>query len=257
MTVRLLIPKTQVRIVGVAALVVAVGAGAGVAAPGPRGTSEPLIGVVAVVPHNATATFEEHPEAALAVAGASIEPPQAPQALDPQQGEQGPDEQSQEQQSESTQVQTPPPGQTDDPLLTDAERQAMALVEQIVREEEGILMGTGFDYRAGGRRDPFRSLIPTGSILAPTTRPFGLTGFLISEVDLKAVALAQGRYHAMVIGPNRRAYFLEVGTQLYDGHVVEIQPNEVRFEQQVPDITGARRTRQVTKRLNTIVSGGG
>ena len=61
----------------------------------------------------------------------------------------------------------------------------------------------------------------------------------------------------MVLAPNRRAYFLEVGTQLYDGHVVEIQANEVLFEQQVPDITGARRTRQVSKRLRTTDSGGG
>ena len=64
MTIRLRIPKTQVRIVSVVALVVAVGAGAGVAAPGPRGTSEPSIGVVAVVPHNAIVTSEQHPEAA-------------------------------------------------------------------------------------------------------------------------------------------------------------------------------------------------
>ena len=256
MTVRLLIPKTQVRIVGVAALVVALGAGAGVAAQGPRGTSEPLIGVVAVVPHDAIVTSEQHPEAALAEAGAPIELPQPPQGPDPQQGEQGEDEQSQEQQAEA-EVQAPPAGQTDDPMLTDAEREAMALVEQIIREEEGVLMGTGFDYNPGGRRDPFRSLIPTGSLLAPTTRPFGLIGFLISEVDLNAIALAQGRYHAMVLGPNRRAYFLEVGTELYDGHVVEIQANEVLFEQQVPDLTGARRTRQVTKFLKTTVPGGG
>lgn len=266
MTIRLRIPKTQVRIVGVAAVVVAVGAGAGVAAPGPRGTSVPSTGVVAVVPHDATPTFEQHPEAALAAAGPSVELPQAPQGPDPQQGEQqgqgqqSQDEPSQEQQAEATQGQAPPTEQTGDLMLTAAEREAMALVEQIIREEEGVLMGTGFDYNSGGRRDPFRSLIPSSSLLAPTSRPFGLTGFLISEVDLKAIAMAQGRYHAMVIGPNRRAYFLQVGTQLYDGHVVEIQPNEVLFEQQVPDvtgITGARRTRQVSKRLRTTNSGGG
>lgn len=259
MTVRLRFPKTQVRIVGVAALVVALGAGAGIAAPWARGTSVPSSAVVAVVPHDATATVEQHPEAALATAGAFIELPQASQDPDLQQGEQDPGEQSQGQQSEPAQAQDAavPQRQTDDPMLTAAEREAIALVEQIISEEEGVLMGTGFDYDPGGRRDPFLSLMPTGSIAAPTTRPFGLRGFLISEVDLRAIASAQGRFQAMVIGPNRRAYFLEVGTELYDGHVVDIQPNEVLFEQQVPDITGARRTRQVSKRLRTTVSGGG
>ncbi len=257
------------RILGAAALVVAVGAGASVAAPGPRGTSDPSIGVVAVVPHDATgtveqphdvaATVEQHPEAALAVPGPSIELPEAPQGPDPQQGEQDPGEQSQEQQAEAAQVQAPPVGQTEDPSLTPAERGSMALVEQIIRDEEGVLMGTGFDYNAGGRRDPFRSLVPTASILAPGSRPFGLGGFLISEVDLKAIALAQGTYRAMVIGPNRRAYFLKVGSELFDGHVVEIQANEVLFEQRLamPDLTGARRIRGVTKRLRTTGSGGG
>lgn len=141
-------------------------------------------------------------------------------------------------------------------LLTPAELEALALVEQMIRDREGVLMGTDFSYDRAGRRDPFMSLVPNASLVGSTVRPRGLPGFMISEVDLKAIALAQGRYHAMVLGPNRRAYFLVVGAQLFDGHVMEIRPDEVVFEQVVADLTGARRTRQVTKRLRTTDGGG-
>jgi len=170
------------------------------------------------------------------------------------QGEQG----QAAQQTEPPQQQAPPPATTGvgETTLTPQEREALELVEQLIREQEGVLMGTGFDYDSGGRRDPFRSLVPDNTIRAPTVRPFGLPGFLISEVELKAIATSQGRWHAMVVGPNRRAYFLDVGTELFDGHVMDIRPGEVVFSQIVPDLTGARRTREVTKRLRTTDGGG-
>ena len=141
-------------------------------------------------------------------------------------------------------------------LLTPEEREALALVEQLIRDQEGVLMGTGFDYAERGRRDPFRSLIAVVSVVDPGgTRPPGLPGFLIGEVDLTAIAQVQGRWHAMVSAPDQRSYFLEVGTELWDGHVVSIGPGEVIFEQIVPDMTGARRTRQVTKNLRTTDGG--
>ncbi len=162
------------------------------------------------------------------------------------------------QQTEPPQQQAPPAATTGvgETTLTPQEREALELVEQLIRDQEGVLMGTGFDYNSGGRRDPFKSLVPDNTIRAPTVRPFGLPGFLISEVELKAIATSQGRWHAMVVGPNRRAYFLDVGTELFDGHVMDIRPGEVVFSQIVPDLTGARRTREVTKRLRTTDGGG-
>ncbi len=154
--------------------------------------------------------------------------------------------------------QTPPPAAAQQELLTPEERAALALVEQIIRDQEGVLMGTGFSYNTAGRRDPFVSLLRgVGTTEDGVECPAGrLEGFLISEIVLKAIATAQGRMHAMVTGPNQRAYFLEVGTQLCDGHVSEITPNEVLFEQLVQDMTGARRSREVTKQLTTDSGGG-
>lgn len=131
---------------------------------------------------------------------------------------------------------------------TEQEREALELIQRILREEEGVLMGRDFAYDPSGRRDPFLSLLVTGPPLN-MIRPPGLPGFLISEVELKGVAQFQGRWAALLIGPDQKSYFGEVGTEFFDGHIVNIDTERVVFEQQVPDLTGARRIRQVEKRL--------
>ena len=137
--------------------------------------------------------------------------------------------------------------------ITAAEAEAVRLVEQILREEEGVLMGQDLSYDPSGRRDPFRSLLDMATSQLPVTgaRPHGLAGFLINEIELKAIAQAQGRFRVMLIGPDQRAYFGEVGSELLDGHIVEIRPSEVQFEQVLQDLMGARRTRQVVKTLRS------
>jgi hypothetical protein len=163
----------------------------------------------------------------------------------------GQQEQTQQQTEEGTVLVQPPAGPPVE--ITAEEAEAVQLVEQILREEEGVLMGQDLSYDPAGRRDPFRSLLATATtqLSAPATRPHGLAGFLINEIELKAIAQAQGRYRVMLIGPDQRAYFGEVGSQLFDGHIVEIRPGEVQFEQVIPDLMGARRTRQVTKTLRS------
>lgn len=268
MAIVLRLPKRPVRVAVAGLAVVALGAGVAaqtnsLAAPVP--VTQMLDG--AVLPHDisvaadfdrAPQTRARHPEEELLAAPeptpqvTQAEPGQAPQG---QQGEQG--EGQQGEQGEGQQGEPPSTAAASgQDLLTPAEREALALVEQIIRDREGALMGTNSGYDSGGRRDPFMSLVPNDAVSAPTVRPFGLPGFLIGEVALKAVASARGRWHAMVLGPNQRAYFLVVGTQLFDGHVVEIRPGEVIFEQVVADLTGARRTRPVTKRLRTTAGGG-
>ncbi len=181
----------------------------------------------------------------------------------PQQtGPQDPSQQGEPQQGDpAQQAAVVPPPAVPQELLTPEERAALALVEQIIRDQEGVLMGTGFSYERSGRRDPFQSLLairgPDDVDFPPGTCPPGrLEGFRISEVVLKAIASAQGRRHAMITGPNQRAYFLEVGSELCDGHVSEITPTQVFFEQVVLDMSGAQRYREVTKQLTTDSGGG-
>lgn len=136
-------------------------------------------------------------------------------------------------------------------MMTDAEEEALRLVEEILEEQQMILAGQNFVYRSEGRRDPFRNILSLRrrELVAPTERPPGLAGFLISEVDVTATALAQGRWHALLIGLDRRSYPATVGTELYDGRIVEIGLNEVVFEQEVEDLLGARSRRRVVKKL--------
>ena len=135
--------------------------------------------------------------------------------------------------------------------MTDDEQQALRLIEEILAEQQMLLSGQNFVYHAGGRRDPFRSLLllRQRELIAPTQRPQGLAGFMLGEVSISALAEFQGRWHAMLIGLDRRTYFAEVGTQLYDGRIVAINDQEIVFEQEVEDLMGARSKREVVKRL--------
>ena len=135
--------------------------------------------------------------------------------------------------------------------MTNDEEQAVRLIERILAEQQMILSGQNFVYNAGGRRDPFRSLLllRQRELSAPTLRPPGLAGFMLGEIGISALAEFQGRWHAMLIGLDRRTYFAEVGTELYDGRIVTINEHEIVFEQEVEDLLGARSKRQVIKRL--------
>lgn len=135
---------------------------------------------------------------------------------------------------------------------TDLEEEAIRLVEEILREQQLIITGENFVYRADGRRDPFRNLLRSRQrqLDVPTQRPPGLAGFLIGELQVVAVAQYQGRWQSMVVGLDQRSYFIQVGTTLFDGRVIEINEREVVFEQEVQDMMGARTTRTVVKRLN-------
>jgi hypothetical protein len=259
MAIVLRLPKRQVRLALAAVLVLALGAG--VAAQTASSPPEASTIETAAVPTDPAAVEPVvEPQAPATVQGQ--EQPGTQEPADQGAGQQG--EQQAPPPAQQGEQQAPPPAQqgqqatpTRPDLLTPEEREALQLVERLIQEQEGVLMGTGFDYNPGGRRDPFRSLLAEiTAVSAPTVRPFGLPGFLIGEVDLKATAEVRGRWHAMVIAPDQRAYFLEVGTELFDGHVMQIGPGEVIFEQIVPDLTGARRTRQVTKRLRTTDGGG-
>jgi len=168
-----------------------------------------------------------------------------------QQQVEGQQQETQQQTEEGMVLVQPPAGPPMEVTVEEAE--AVQLVEQILREMEGVLMGQNISYDPAGRRDPFRSLLVTATAQLTITgqRPHGLGGFLINEIELKAIAQAQGRFRVMLIGPDQRAYFGEVGSELFDGHIVEIRPGEVQFEQVIPDLMGARRTRQVVKTLRS------
>ena len=169
-------------------MVVALGTGAGVAAQ----TDLRLRGDGSSAP--------TEPVAVLAIAEPLEDqglPGSAPQGEQGQQAEQGPPPQGEQgQQEQGEAAQAPPPPVAQDPgqlLLSADERAALALIAQIILGQEGVLMGSGFDYIVAGRRDPFASLlVRIGAVTLSGVRPQGLAGLLVSEVDLKGVATSNG-----------------------------------------------------------------
>ena len=79
-----------------------------------------------------------------------------------------------------------PPPAVPQELLTAEERAALALVEQIIRDQEGVLMGTGFQYDPGGRPDPFQSPPPfeklVGDISGAYSRRINIQHRLIYQI---------------------------------------------------------------------------
>jgi len=109
-----------------------------------------------------------------------------------------------------------------------------------------------YKYEAKGRRDPFRSLDVSSTIqasTAPTVRPPGLKGQLVSEINLAGIVKSKNRYMAMATGYRGKTYFLQPNDDLYDGKVIEIKSDAVIFSQTLTDSQGKKVSQRVVKRL--------
>src|SRR5262245_24967242 len=109
-----------------------------------------------------------------------------------------------------------------------------------------------YKYEAKGRRDPFRSLDVSASVqasAAPTVRPPGLKGQLVSEINLAGIVKSKNQYMAMATGYRGKTYFLQPNDDLYDGKVIEIKSDSVVFSQTLTDSQGKRLSQRVVKKL--------
>jgi len=115
-------------------------------------------------------------------------------------------------------------------------------IDQLLEGEQEILSGEGFSYDAGGRRDPFKSLLaPAKAPDLRGPRPEGIPGLLIDEVMITGIFRTQEGYVAQVqSAESERSYLLKQGDELYDGDVVRITDNEIVFKQIVQDPTALK-----------------
>ncbi len=124
------------------------------------------------------------------------------------------------------------------------------------------LAGQSGGYDAGGRRDPFVSLIapkanPTAPRTAATPRPgAGLAGLAVSDVQLKGVIRSGVTFVAILEGPDGRTFLARRLDRLMDGVVKGIERDAVVFTERVEDSAGAVRQRDVRKALRSVVAGG-
>jgi len=125
--------------------------------------------------------------------------------------------------------------------------------DELLADEELMLLGEGYSYEPGDRRDPFKSLLivrERAALRGP--RPEGIPGLLIEEIDLTGILITQDGSFAQVRSTEEdKSYLLREGDQLYDGDVVSIAASELTFKQIVDDPTAVKPFREVVKKLNS------
>jgi Tfp pilus assembly protein PilP len=111
----------------------------------------------------------------------------------------------------------------------------------------------GYSYRPEGRRDPFLSLAARSADPRSTgKRAEGLPGLLVSEVALRGVIQAQGRYLATVQAPDMKSYLVRPGDRFFDGVVKAITADSLIIMVEVNDPLSLTKQREVRKTLRLV-----
>lgn len=111
-----------------------------------------------------------------------------------------------------------------------------------------------FEYSAGGRRDPFVSLVGRGndgegSAGAGAKTLDGVPGMMTNELTVRGILLTRGAWVAMVSGPDGKVYTVRAGDKLADGVVRTITASAVVILQEVNDPLSLEKQREVRKFL--------
>jgi Tfp pilus assembly protein PilP len=111
-----------------------------------------------------------------------------------------------------------------------------------------------FEYSAGGRRDPFLSLVKRGADSAsdtsqPVKRAEGVPGLMVSELTVRGIVQTRGVWVAMVGGVDGKVYSIRAGDKLADGVVREVTAQAVVILQEVTDPLSLAKQREVRKLL--------
>ena len=110
-------------------------------------------------------------------------------------------------------------------------------------------------YTPEGRRDPFVSLLQTGSGGTPQAaaplgkRPAGVAGLLISEIVVRGIVESQGQWVAIVGSPDGKTHSVRPGDRLMDGTVRSVTSQALVLMQEVNDPMSLEKHREVRKYL--------
>lgn len=119
-------------------------------------------------------------------------------------------------------------------------------------------MPQGYTYDPAGRRDPFVSLVKTGSdprSSAAGLRPEGLPGVPVGEVAIKGIIQSRGAYVAMLQAPDNKTYIVRNGDKLFDATVKAVTADAVVFVQQVNDPLSLVKQREIRRPLRPMEEG--
>jgi hypothetical protein len=109
-----------------------------------------------------------------------------------------------------------------------------------------------FTYDAGGRRDPFLSIVGSGVERRPEpARGEGAAGLTIGEISLRGIVQGRGVLIAIVQGPDTKTYLVHQGDEFADGTITSITLQGLVVVQEVNDPLSPVRQREVRKPLRS------
>lgn len=117
----------------------------------------------------------------------------------------------------------------------------------------------GFTYNPEGRRDPFVSLLRSGSdqrgAREGASAIEGLAGLSVDEISVRGVVAAKSGLVAMVMGPNNKTYLVRANDKLLDGTVKAVTPQGLVILQEVNDPLSLVKQKEVRKMLRALEEG--
>ncbi|HZR24872.1 MAG TPA: pilus assembly protein PilP [Vicinamibacterales bacterium] len=110
-----------------------------------------------------------------------------------------------------------------------------------------------YSYQAEGRRDPFQTLVGTGSEPHVTSkRGEGPGGLTTAEIVVSGIVQSKGELVAMIKGPDNKTYIVHHGDKLADGTIKSITPQGLVIVQEVNDPLSLVKQREIRKLLRSL-----
>jgi Tfp pilus assembly protein PilP len=104
-----------------------------------------------------------------------------------------------------------------------------------------------------GRRDPFLSLVGSGSDARTAARKAeGAAGLTVAEVSVRGVMQSRGALIAMIHGADNKTYIVHQGDKLADGTIKTITTQGLIVVQEVSDPLSLVKQREVRKLLRSL-----
>jgi Tfp pilus assembly protein PilP len=118
----------------------------------------------------------------------------------------------------------------------------------------GGLAAETYTYQSDGRRDPFLSLLGTGSDAREETtrRVDGPAGMAVAEISVRGIVQSRGALIAMIQGPDSKTYVVHQGDKFFDGTIRSITPQGLVVVQEVHDPLSLVKQREIRKLLRSL-----
>ena len=113
--------------------------------------------------------------------------------------------------------------------------------------------GEPYTYQADGRRDPFLSVLGSGSEPRLSSRSGGgPEGMLTADISVRGIMQTGSTFVALVQGPDKKTYLMRAGDKLLDGTIRAVTSEGLTIVQDVNDPLSLVKTREVRKLLRSV-----